>query len=194
MFNANQLKLERCPHCGIAKPSLNNVFTSDDQLWWLYICRSCRRMVMTFTPTHSGQISEIWPRPFTVSEVVPVRAREFLTQAASSLHAPAGSVMLTASAVDAMLKDKGYKDGVLNSRINAAAKDHLITKEMAEWAHEIRLDANDQRHADESAALPSNVDAQRSLDFAQALAQFLYVLPAQVAMGRERKNGDSKSK
>ena len=194
MLNGSQLKLERCPHCGIAKPSLNWTYESDDHLWWLYRCVSCTSMVMTFSPRQSGQITEIWPQPFIVSDVVPERAREFLTQAASSLHAPAGSVMLTASAVDAMLKDKGYKDGVLNGRINAAAKDHLITKEMAEWAHEIRLDANDQRHADETAVLPTNVDAQRSLDFAQALAQFLYVLPAQVAMGRERKNGHSKSK
>lgn len=93
--------------------------------------------------------------------------------------------MLTASAVDAMLKDKGYKDGTLNARIDAAAKDHLITAEMAAWAHEIRLDANDQRHSDESVALPSAADAEKVIEFANALAQFLYVLPARVARGRK---------
>jgi hypothetical protein len=93
--------------------------------------------------------------------------------------------MLTASAVDAMLKDKGYKDGTLNNRIDAAAKDHLITDEMAAWAHEIRLDANDQRHADEAASLPTGDDATRVIEFAQALAQFLYVLPARVERGRK---------
>jgi len=93
--------------------------------------------------------------------------------------------MLTASAVDAMLKDKGYKEGSLNSRIDSAAKDHLITAEMAAWAHEIRLEANDQRHADESAALPSATDAQKVIEFATALAQFMYVLPARVERGRK---------
>jgi len=93
--------------------------------------------------------------------------------------------MLTASAVDAMLKDKGYKEGTLNSRIDAAAKDHLITSEMAAWAHEIRLDANDQRHADENAGLPNDTDADKVIEFANALAQFLYVLPARVARGRK---------
>ena len=135
----------------------------------------------------AGDILKVWPPAFSVSESVPQRAREFLTQAAASLHTPAGAVMLTASAVDAMLKHKGYKEGVLNSRIKAAAADHLITSEMAEWAHEVRLDANDQRHADESASLPNQVEAGRSLEFAQALAQFMYVLPARVAEGRKEK-------
>jgi hypothetical protein len=93
--------------------------------------------------------------------------------------------MLTASAIDSMLKDKGYKEGTLNSRIDSAAKDHLITKEMALWAHEIRLDANDQRHADEAAPLPTSTDADKTFEFADALAQFLYVLPALVTRGRK---------
>ena len=93
--------------------------------------------------------------------------------------------MLTASAVDAMLKDKGLKEGSLNARINSAAQSHLITAEMAAWAHEIRLDANDQRHADEEADLPDAANASKAIDFANALAQFLYVLPARVERGRK---------
>jgi hypothetical protein len=58
---------------------------------------------------------------------------------------------------------------------------------MAEWAHEIRLDANDQRHSDEGAALPDQSDAQRVIDFTLALAEFLFVLPARVARGRTTK-------
>jgi len=119
-----------------------------------------------------------------VTEELPTRAKEFLSQAIASLHAPAGAVMLTASAVDAMLKDKGYKDGSLNTRIEDAAKNHLITAEMAAWAHEIRLDANDQRHADDGATLPNTADATKAIDFGNALAQFLFELPARVARGR----------
>ena len=130
-------------------------------------------------------INEMWPAPQTVAEEVPVRARTFLSQAIASLHAPAGAVMLTASAVDAMLRDKGLRDGSLNSRIHAAAKSHLITDEMAAWAHEIRLDANDQRHADEEADLPDSANAAKAIEFANALAQFLYVLPARVERGRK---------
>lgn len=94
--------------------------------------------------------------------------------------------MLAASAVDSMLKEKGLKDGTLHKRIKTAEEQHLITAEMAAWANEVRLDANDQRHADDDGALPDEADARRSIEFATALAQFLFVLPSLVAQGRAR--------
>ena len=129
-------------------------------------------------------VTKVWPEPQVVHEELPPRAKDFLTQAIASVHAPAGAVMLTASSVDAMLKAKGYREGSLYTRIDAAANDHLITEEMSAWAHEIRLDANDQRHADEEAPLPEAADAEKAIEFAKALAQFLFVLPARVERGR----------
>jgi hypothetical protein len=92
-----------------------------------------------------------------------------------------------------MLKAKEYTDGSLYSRINKAAKDHLITQDMAQWAHDVRLDANEPRHADEEAPLPSQEDAQRCLDFAQALGEFLFVLPARVKRGLAGKTSADES-
>lgn len=196
MKQANQLSLERCPHCGIARPLLGRLWSTATQshggdvkrFWATYGCVTCGGVLLACSPHNEGHdISQLWPAPLTIADVVPARARDFLAQAISSMHAPAGAVMLTASSIDAMLKDKGYKDGSLNSRIDAAAKDHLITLEMAAWAHEIRLDANDQRHADDSAPLPSDADAEKVIEFAQALAQFIYVLPARVERGRHKR-------
>ncbi len=73
--------------------------------------------------------------------------------------------------------------GVLKSRIDKVAKDHLITEGMALWAHNNRLDANEQRHADEAAPLPDEQDARHSIEFAIALGEFLFVLPSKVSMG-----------
>lgn len=192
---SNQLPLERCPHCNVAKPLLGRIWgphiTKDhaglnERAWSGYTCATCGGVVQVCSPNNpQSGITNTWPAPQAVAEVLPARARDFLSQAIASRHAPAGAVMLTASAVDAMLKDKGYKDGTLNTRIDAAAKAHLITPEMAAWAHEIRLDANDQRHADESVGLPNDADADKVIEFANALAQFLYVLPARVARGRK---------
>jgi hypothetical protein len=91
--------------------------------------------------------------------------------------------MLAASAVDAILKLRGYTQGSMYARIEKAAEDHVLTKEMAAWAHAVRLDANDQRHADEAAFLPSTADAKRVLEFASALGEFLFVLPARIERG-----------
>lgn len=145
-------------------------------------------MITAAARKEGDEVTYTSPRLSEIDQDITRTAREYLTQAVQSLHAPAGAVMLAASAVDAMLKEKGYTAGSLNARIEEAKEAHLITAEMAEWAHHIRLDANDQRHADVSAELPSSADAQRCIDFAQALGQFLYVLPERVKRGRKSAN------
>ncbi|AQT92003.1 hypothetical protein B1R45_01585 [Pseudomonas azotoformans] len=196
----NTLPLARCPHCNIAHPHLefvNVVDTTSNEKqnhrrWITYKCATCGGVTMAVAPYANVRnqildvISDIWPAPQAVHDSVPERAKAYLEQAIASIAAPSGAVMLTASAVDAMLKAKGLKDGSLNSRINTAAQNHLITSDMAAWAHEVRLDANDQRHDDEAGAMPDEADAKKSIEFATALAQFLFVLPARIARGRSR--------
>lgn len=202
MLHGATLQLDRCPHCNIARPSLVRATSNESKndrggnhrLWMTYICNTCGGFTMAVSPVgidRNGQtvmddIDGIWPTPQKVHESVPERAKTFLDQAIASIHSPAGAVMLTASSIDSMLKEKGLKEGSLYKRIDLAASTHLITTEMAAWAHEVRLDANDQRHTDEEGALPDEADAQKAIDFALALAQFLYVLPARVARGRAK--------
>jgi len=94
--------------------------------------------------------------------------------------------MLAASAVDAMLKAKGFKKGELFERINMARDAHAITPDMATWAHQVRLDANEPRHADEVKPLPTAEEAQRTVEFAEALGEILFVLPSRVTRGVEQ--------
>jgi len=137
----------------------------------------------------NAEVRALYPTPQEVDEAIPERAREYLTQALNSMNAPSGAVMLTASAVDAMLKAKAYTEGSLYSRIDKAATDHIITADMAMWAHEVRLDANDQRHADAAASLPTIDDARHTIAFATALAQFMFVLPSRVRRGIQDARG-----
>jgi hypothetical protein len=187
----NQLDLDRCPHCQVDSPnllSLHHLETTNadgglKRAWRIYKCGRCGGLVTAWGPTFNGPVVAVFPESRTVQAELPDRAREYLGQALGSLHAPAGAIMLAASSVDAMLKAKAYKEGSLYARIDQAATDHLITKEMAAWAHDVRLDANDQRHADESDSLPSSEDAQRAVEFAEALGDFMFVLPARVRRG-----------
>lgn len=93
--------------------------------------------------------------------------------------------MVASSAVDAMLKAKGYKDKEksLYSRIDKAAENGTITKDMAKWAHQVRLDANPPRHADEEVPPHTTESARLAVEFAEALAEFMFVLPARVTRG-----------
>jgi hypothetical protein len=54
---------------------------------------------------------------------------------------------------------------------------------MAQWAHQVSLDPNDSRYADEWAAMPTTGHAQRCLKFALTLADILFVLPGRVTQG-----------
>ena len=134
-------------------------------------------------------VTAMYPSVTTASSDIPDRPRAYLDQAINALSSPAGAVMLAASAVDAMLKQRGLTNGTLNARIDQAASSHLITPEMAKWAHEVRLDANDQRHSDQEADLPTIDQAQKCIDFAMALGQFLFVLPARVERGIKNAKG-----
>jgi hypothetical protein len=126
----------------------------------------------------------IVPTVAAISSDIPQAAARYLTQARETLASPAASVLMSASAVDAMLKERGYKEGNLYGRIQKAEAEGVLTKHMAEWAHDIRLDANDERHADEDASAKAGEDAAKCLEFADALADLLFVLPARVSRGR----------
>lgn len=185
------LAVPRCPHCAIAHPSLTrqqsfetrNHEGANRRFWAFYACGTCGGVVSAWSLSPNGVVSEYYPEGRIVEQDIPERPRAFLTQALESLHAPAGAVMLAASAVDSMLKLKGYLEGSLYARIEKAVESHLLTKEMGQWAHAVRLDANDQRHADEAVDLPTEADAKRVINFAEALAEILFVLPSKVARG-----------
>lgn len=93
--------------------------------------------------------------------------------------------MLAGSAVDALLKEKGYTAGSVYERINKAVEDHVLTADMAEWAHAVRLEANRPRHADLDEPHATAAEAKQSIEFAKALGDFLFVFPARVAAGKQ---------
>jgi len=188
---AQHLILSRCSHCGVDQPSLNKVshfLTGDykgqnERMWHTFSCTRCGGVITAWAYKGSINIVEMYPEPMDVDDALPERAKEYLNQAINSISAPAGAVMLAASSVDAMLKEKNLTTGNLYSRIEKAVEEHLITPEMGQWAHSVRLDANEQRHADNDADLPNESDAKKVIDFAQALGTFLFVLPSRVNRG-----------
>ncbi|OUR88294.1 hypothetical protein A9Q81_24215 [Gammaproteobacteria bacterium 42_54_T18] len=191
------LALERCPHCSVHKPNLvllNSFNTAahdlkGERFWGIYSCSTCGSVVTAGAPRgrgHVGIVSEVYPSHGNLSSDIPQRPFNYLQQAIDSLHAPSGAVMLCASSVDAMLKEKEYLTGSLYKRIDQAVEENLMTSDMASWAHDVRLDANDERHADEDAEMPTTADAKRAVDFTKALAEFLFVLPAKVQRGLKK--------
>lgn len=179
--------MDRCPHCGIASPNMANrchIEVDGAQEYYVVVqCQSCKHCTMMRT-TIFGSIQEVWPSAKTYSSDIPERARKKLMEAQGTLGFPSPSILCSCAAIDWMLKAKGYTQGNLFPRIERAASDHVITEDMKAWAHEVRLGANAERHADMDEPEPTREDAERLLKFAEALAEILFELPARVQRGR----------
>lgn len=191
LYLNQQLEMDRCSHCSVSKPNLvlrtkletQSYDNYNKRIWGIYVCANCGGLITAGGYCWTQEVTELYPSNRNVDSSIPYKARAFLHQANETIHSPSGSIMLSASAIDAMLKIKGYKIGSLYKRIEEAAENHLITDEMAKWAHQVRVEANDERHADEEAELPTSKDAEKLIDFTTALAQFLFVLPARIKQG-----------
>lgn len=194
--------VRRCPHCSIAKPLMTltqiPAFHHESKYeYYFYFtasCSHCGHYTLFHAassendPKRDMEVKRQFPDLTEVDEELPERAKKFLKQAFESKHAPDGALMLAAASIDAMLKDKGFKTGSLYERIELAAKANLLTCEMRDWAHEIRLSANEPRHADDDFDGATVQDIEQILEFSSALGQYLYSLPARV---RKWKNNDS---
>jgi hypothetical protein len=202
--------VERCPQCGVANPMLEYTHHFSDDLdnsavlrvWFVYRCSSCQDLVAAMAYVNKDKVRSsnfvtVWlrnnpmpalrviPGPEQVDEDLPDRPRCYLQQALNSLSAPDGAIMLAGSAIDAMLKLKGYTEGSVYSRIEKAVKDHVLTEDMSKWAHAVRLESNKPRHADLEEPHGTKEQAELTIKFAQALGEFLFVLPARIAKGTE---------
>jgi len=192
-ISGNYLDLQRCPYCNVHKPNIElttSFLTKNSSkyplYWSIFECSTCGGAILVRTNENYTQYDLIFPDPHdTLDNSIPQRASEYLLQSIESKSAPAGSIMLSASSIDAMLKAKGFKTGSLFDKINKATEDHVLTEDMNKWAHQIRLDANEQRHDDEDQPLPQIDDAEKCIDFAVALAELLFVLPSKVTKGIE---------
>jgi hypothetical protein len=133
----------------------------------------------------SYRIEAIYPGIRTAAPEIPEPARRYLRQAFDTLNAPDAAAVMAGSAVDAMLKHLGLTEGSVNDRIKQAVEKNILTNAMGEWAHAVRLEANRPRHADAEHPHVSPEQAQQSVEFADALGHFLFVLSSRVKKGIE---------
>jgi hypothetical protein len=201
-----------CPHCSVANPQLKELWASKEplyrgdvpvigRLWATYQCTSCSDVVLVKCAWSSRtaankpwddkkyDVDTIYPSAKIAHEDVPEPARTFLQQALDTLHAPDAAAVMAGAAVDAMLKKKGLTEGSLYSRIDKALKDNLLTQGMADWAHSVRLGSNRPRHADEHEPHVVPEQAKQSVEFAEALGNFLFVLTARIERGLKEATG-----
>lgn len=183
--------VDRCPHCGVVHPNLYRAwsdtwFQDGEKKWASYRCNSCDSVVTGLFELRSRKLEavSIWPELRAAHHDIPEPARTYLQQAYETLHAPDAAAVMAGSAVDAMLKMLGYGDtSSIYERIDKALADGHVTKGMAAWGKSVCLGASRPHRAAAQGPHISPDEAKLSVDFADALGSFLFVLTARVERG-----------
>jgi hypothetical protein len=179
-FNAVR---QRTDHNGVKKK------TTFRGCWATFTTTCCGGLLLAVGPKGNAAadapIQTLYPSARIAAAEIPDPARRYLQQAMETLHAPDAAAVMAGSAVDAMLKHFKLTDGSVYKRIDEAVSQHILTAAMGDWAHEVRLGSNRPRHSDAENPHISPQQAQQSVEFAEALAHFLFVLSSRVKKGIE---------
>jgi len=105
---------------------------------------------------------------------------------ASSQNWDAATVMAR-SALQQAVRDQGASGRNLMAEIDDLAGRGVLPAHMRDWAHELRLLANESSHPDNAVA-PNERSVSDILSFLDFLLVYLYTLPHQIAEYRTRRN------
>ncbi len=113
-------------------------------------------------------------------------AREILQQANDAKLFPVACVTTASRAVEAMLAEAGIANRKLSlkKRIDKAVEGGLLPPIMGEWAHEVREFGRDGHTDEDPSDLPDKEEVAHVLQYANMLAQYLFVLPLRIRKAR----------
>ena len=96
--------------------------------------------------------------------------------ACSSINANRAAVLMARTALEATAKNKGVTSGSLYEKIDELAAGNIITGQLAQEAHEIRLLGNEMAHGDPSTPV-SGEDVSDILGFLDTVLDYVYQQP-----------------
>ncbi|TQV80341.1 DUF4145 domain-containing protein [Denitrobaculum tricleocarpae] len=197
-----------CPHCGTKSIALDVVYSDYRErpvrsgykkVQHLYLrCPECDYgsfavilkdlKAASEGRSHTYHFSPRQPQP-NIPAHLPEAVRSAFSQGCEILQAsPNGSVALFRRALELGLNRMlGKSKDRLVKKIDKAAENSLVTPDLAEWAHGIRLEGNEALHDDyEYSAL----EAEEVRDFAQMMLTYIFTMPETVKAMRAKPEGD----
>ena len=201
----------RCPRCGdsVSMPPVCEPVKSADVTLdrrhppvpiyaVLHLCTNsnCPGAVVAHYRSEGGELSPAFHEPrwhaHEVSDAVPERPRQILQSANNARHTSIACVAAAVKAVEAMMAEVGYRERRLGlqKRINKAVEERKLPPLMAELAHDVREIGNETHTDEEPEPLTTQEDAEQALKFANLLAEYLFVLPAEVEKAKALRNSN----
>ncbi|TWP21832.1 DUF4145 domain-containing protein [TM7 phylum sp. oral taxon 352] len=132
--------------------------------------------------------------PKSINESIPQEIKTDFEEAllCYSVNAYRGAAALARRTVQLICLDKrADKNKKLYQQIDELFKNGVITKDIQEWAHEVRFLGNDAAHPSKDTV--SKDDAKDILDLLESLCEVLYVAPAKAAERKKKRTQGKES-
>lgn len=189
-----------CPHCDVTSllfPAAE--WVEDNHLRaTIYMCPSCRLPVFVDWDSSSGIAVYPTSKPPEIDKTIrPTVALDYKEALVCfTVKAPRATVAMCRRALQVSVIELGAKkDAKLIEQIDDLYGQGKITKDLKDWAHQIRLTGNLGAHPDKDGLKDVTMkDAAEILSFLDAYFKYVYILPAQVKKHKERKSDKKESK
>lgn len=155
-------------------------------------CNNCEQHFLVIVNADTGKRLNIFPKtlPRTVDKLIPSPIKEDFEEAllCYSVSAYRGAATIARRAVQMICLNKGAsKSKKLNEQIDELLVSGVVTKDIQEWAHEVRFLGNDAAHPTKNEV--SEEDARDILELLESLCEVLYVTPAKAAERKKKREG-----
>lgn len=160
-------------------------------------CNNCEQLFLTIRMNSKyGGLVRKYPNslPKSINESIPQEIKTDFEEAllCYSVNAYRGAAALARRTVQLICLDKrADKNKKLYQQIDELFKNGVITKDIQEWAHEVRFLGNDAAHPSKDTV--SKDDAKDILDLLESLCEVLYVAPAKAAERKKKRTQGKES-
>lgn len=175
-----------CPHCGIYSTiSLRTAYGSH----YIYDCDQCDGLILLII--ENRKIVDQYPKKVPkLDPAIPTDVASDYIEAVKcfDIGANKASVVMCRRALQTSVIQKGATKDKLNAQIDELFKKGIITEDIMNWSHEIRLTGNIGAHPDQDGL--ENVtpqDAEELIKFVEEYLNYVYIMPAKVVAKRARK-------
>lgn len=198
-----------CPHCGTKRAGFSvhgssapNP-TNPTRKHTMFVCNTCGESVVVTTSSSAhenpaglaGEIAHqqtckllsVYPEPVRVEipSCLPAQVAKSFKEGCDILpQSPTMSAVAFRRTLELALKDLSpdIEAWKLEKRIDKMAAAGLLTKDLQDWAHHLRIDGNDAAHEGEDGSKETAIQLRELTRF---ILMYLYSLPAQVKKARE---------
>jgi hypothetical protein len=181
-----------CPYCDV-----HSTFTFGTSFGnsSIYECDKCSGLVLLIF--EDRKVVDQYPKRIPqLDDSIPSEVANDYIEAIKCFDVGANkaSVVMCRRALQTSVIERGAKRHKLTQQIDELFKKGIITKDIKDWAHEIRLTGNIGAHPDEDGLKDvTPKDAEELIRFIEEYLNYVYVMPSKVTAKRTREKKQSEA-